>query len=185
MTPGFVDIDKARRGALKAYREGRVTVKTVAYDGSPRALAVGGVVRGHTGLHEITYLSDRWDCTCGVPIGCPHVLAVQLVTGHAGNLAANSVPAAPAAGDDPLDECRHGMVPTYCADCTGRDGGQAELEAERAELLTRRGWTTAAYGGRCALCGERYEQGEPIRAVSRPEITGTTWADSCCKEDTP
>lgn len=178
-----VDLEKVRRNALKAIREGRVAVRAVAYSDGIRAVTAAALVRGYTGQHQVTYMSDQWRCTCAATPGCPHVLAVQLVTGHAGATepAPNTLAVDSVAGDH--RERRHGIVASFCADCTGRDGGQAELEKQQAELLGRRGWTRAAFGGKCALCGEPYTAGEPIRATTRADQqAGTVWAGSCCQE---
>lgn len=76
-----------------------------------------------------------------------------------------------------MPECRHGMVPEFCADCTGRDGGQSADAARQAALLERPGWTKAKFPGTCFFCGEPYQPGEPIMR----EIDG--WIASCCSEE--
>ena len=88
--------DPLRRKALTILREGRLTVLTAKHtdDGW-----VGGVVarvkssRPGVGPYFVDLLwSGQWVCTCpagrgrqwSVPIEvCPHIAAVQIVTGHA------------------------------------------------------------------------------------------------------
>lgn len=80
------------------------------------------------------------------------------------------------------DECRHGMTPAFCADCTGRDGGAYAESDRRARLLNHYGWREAKYPGRCAACGGWYRPGEPIALDARPGgVDG--WIASCCEEE--
>jgi hypothetical protein len=160
--PEVLDDDRVRRNALKAYREGRVTIRSIVFrdEAALRAIGVAAKVRGYNGLYEIDYDGHRWACTCGVDIGCPHVRAVQLVTGHAG------APLLTATAPHPSDP----------PDTT--DGDQ-----ETTRLLGLRGWTPAAFEGRCARCSLPYDRGVPIRAISREDQQfGTVWAGPCCGE---
>lgn len=145
--------DKDRRNALKAYREGRVTITSVTYPNPSalRAKAVSARVRGFTETHAITFVEGlgQWVCSCGAG-HCSHVLAVQLCTGHAGW---NTTDQQPPAGPPPAD------------------------------LPSERGWTRAAFPGKCAYCGQPYAAKDPIRAVKKADQqVGTVWAGSCCKE---
>lgn len=170
--------DATRKRALKALRTGEVTVRLVIWDkASDRAAVVHAAIAGYKGRHDVRLQEgEGWTCTCrdGAAGGCGHALAAKLITGHA---SVTAVPTAPAADPSPA-ECRHGMTAEYCADCTGRDGGQAALAAEHAHLLKLPGWTRAGYRGRCCLCGETYEKTDPIRATSQDGRTA--WAGPCC-----
>lgn len=169
---------KARKSALKALREGRVAVRSIHWTSHDHADTALVVVTGYTGQHQVRLTTTgHWDCSCAKP-GCGHVTAAKLVTGH------QVLEQPPPVLDSTPAECRHGMQPAFCADCTGRDGGESEQRQRRAELLSRRGWTAAAFRGRCALCGEHYDAGDPIQAVPKPSgQVGTAWAGACCSEE--
>lgn len=177
--------DTGRRRALKALRDGQVQVRQVAW-GETRADVVEATVSGFTGRHVVELRDGRWTCSCkeGGAGRCPHALAVRLVTGHAGDTAAvatvTALPVRPA--DEPAEQgevdCIHGMVASWCSHCTGRDGGEAARAQEAEQLLTLRGWTRAAFRGRCCQCSEPYAAGDPVRAT--PAGGRTAWAGACC-----
>lgn len=79
-------------------------------------------------------------------------------------------------------ECRHGMTSAFCADCTGRDGGEAQRLRRRQRLVQHYGWATARFPGRCASCDEPYQPGEPIALdASANGVDG--WIASCCENE--
>lgn len=79
--------DATRRKALAILREGRVTVLTAKSD--PDTLqVVHAVVRtqGTRGVYVVDLRDGEWTCTCShgqAGVHCGHILAGQLVTGHA------------------------------------------------------------------------------------------------------
>lgn len=78
-----------RNKALRYLRDGLVTMRSVTtHPGERRACAVDAQVSGARGVHKVRYdvSAGRWSCSCGRNGGpfqpCPHVAAVQMVTGH-------------------------------------------------------------------------------------------------------
>lgn len=72
-----------RSKALNYLRSGAVNVfhAQSPRDGTP-AREVNALVQGHKGRYVVDFIGGIWSCTCGRPSPCPHVAAVQLVTGH-------------------------------------------------------------------------------------------------------
>lgn len=72
-----------REQALGYLRDGRVVIRAASWvsDG-PRAGGVWAEVFGHADIYRVKHAADGWSCTCDRPAPCPHVAAVQLVTGH-------------------------------------------------------------------------------------------------------
>lgn len=79
-------------------------------------------------------------------------------------------------------ECRHGMTPEFCADCTGRDGGLTTQANRDRRLVEHYGWATAQYPGACASCGEHFPAGAPIALDARPGGP-SGWISSCCDQE--
>lgn len=77
-----------RQRTLKRFGAGDIRVVDVrTRPGERRATFVDAKVNGHRGLHTVTYgESAGWSCSCGCAgdalAPCPHVAAVQMVTGH-------------------------------------------------------------------------------------------------------
>ncbi|MCU1679236.1 MAG: hypothetical protein JWM93_3994 [Frankiales bacterium] len=77
-----------RAKACAKLRTGAVTIRqATTHAGERRACAVEAKVTGHTGVHTVEYsAADGWSCSCGRAgdafSPCPHVAAVQMVTGH-------------------------------------------------------------------------------------------------------
>lgn len=66
------------------------------------------------------------------------------------------------------EECPHLLNPAWCADCNGTAAQQrADETAERDRVLALEGWRESKYGGNCASCGSRFEEGTPIRRKTR------------------
>lgn len=73
-----------RTRALAYLRSGAVTVLETAYyavDSPRRPHSVIAQVVGHRSTYLVHLDDGTWSCTCHIP-DCPHVAAVQLVTGH-------------------------------------------------------------------------------------------------------
>lgn len=82
------------------------------------------------------------------------------------------------------EECRHGMTPAYCADCTGRDGGQHAQGDRDQRLVDHYGWMRAKHPGICASCREHFPAGTPIALDARSGgVDG--WIASCCEDELP
>lgn len=80
----------------------------------------------------------------------------------------------------------HDMILSGCADCTGRDGGVTAERKRNRRLLDMPYIVPAAYTGHCAVCGEFYGVGAPIKAApatTRTTDVGTSWAGPCCLND--
>jgi hypothetical protein len=77
-----------RQKTLRKFGEGAVTLRTVVtIPGEQRALTVDAKVDGHRGRHSVSYsIAAGWRCSCAHPgdglAPCPHIAAVQMVTGH-------------------------------------------------------------------------------------------------------
>jgi hypothetical protein len=68
-----------------------------------------------------------------------------------------------------------------CAHCRGNTTSlEDEATAEREELANTAPWFHAVHPGVCAVCGEPFTPGTPIR-LNIPQ----GWRADCCKEDTP
>jgi hypothetical protein len=68
-----------------------------------------------------------------------------------------------------------------CAHCRGNTTSpDDETTAEREELVNTAPWFHAVHPGVCAVCGEPFAPGTPIR-LEIPQ----GWRADCCKEDTP
>jgi hypothetical protein len=79
------------------------------------------------------------------------------------------------------EDCRHGMNPEWCADCTGRDGGQRAQEDRDQRLVEHYGWIRAKHPGTCAACGEPFRPGTPIALDATGLADG--WIASCCEQE--
>lgn len=85
---------------------------------------------------------------------------------------------------DPGGDCRHGMTPAFCADCTGRDGGRRAQGHRDRRLVEHYGWMPAKHPGLCAECREPFPAGTPIARDARPGgVAG--WVASCCEDEDP
>lgn len=71
-----------RTRALGYLRTGatRVVHARSPKDGTPPHEVVA-TVQGHQRKHVVDYIDGAWTCTCQIT-GCPHIAAVQIVTGH-------------------------------------------------------------------------------------------------------
>jgi uncharacterized Zn finger protein len=70
-----------RTKALAYLREQNVRILTAVTPAEHRRPTyVEAVVRGHQDFYQVRLDTDVWTCTCG-RAGCPHVPAVQMVTG--------------------------------------------------------------------------------------------------------
>ncbi|MEV5710085.1 hypothetical protein [Actinoallomurus sp. NPDC052274] len=71
-----------RAKALGYLRDGRVTVSAATFAGLARVpYDVLAYVDGYRSTYIVRLVLDTWACSCATA-GCPHVAAVQLVTGH-------------------------------------------------------------------------------------------------------
>jgi hypothetical protein len=81
-----VTANPLRSKALGVLRAGRVTLLFVRSDNDTQqvveALAKVKSSRPGDRFYATEYIDGVWACTCGRD-GCPHVAALQLVTGHA------------------------------------------------------------------------------------------------------
>lgn len=78
--------DSIRRKALSVLREGRATVLIARSDETLTVTKVMVRVRGTRGVYIVDFADGRWECTCSrgqAGVRCGHILAAQLVTGHA------------------------------------------------------------------------------------------------------
>lgn len=76
-----------RQKACGYLRDGKVTLLKADFREGPRQpYEVMAHVEGHRSVRMVRLDNGRWTCTCREP-GCPHVAAVQLVTGHPSNAA--------------------------------------------------------------------------------------------------
>jgi hypothetical protein len=76
---------------------------------------------------------------------------------------------------------RHDMILDQCADCTGRDGGEAAERARKARLLRLPSVFAARWGGECVQCGEAIAVGDPMRGLGRR--IGPGYVGACCITD--
>lgn len=79
--------DAIRRKALSVLREGRVTLLVVRSDADSLTVTkVMAKVQGSRGVYVVDFTDRGWECTCSrgmAGVRCGHILATQLVTGHA------------------------------------------------------------------------------------------------------
>lgn len=77
---------QTRDKTLGYLRDGAVRVLAAQppREGEPqRAAEVRAHVDGYTSTYIVAFNGDGWGCTCpAIGDSCPHVAAVQLVTGH-------------------------------------------------------------------------------------------------------
>jgi len=71
-----------RTQACAYLRNGKVTVLSATWDGDGRrADAAYAQVAGRSATYLVELSLKGWSCTCERPADCPHIAAVQLVTG--------------------------------------------------------------------------------------------------------
>lgn len=83
--------DAIRRKALAVLREGRVTVLSARSDEKLAVTSALVRVQGSRGVYVVDFKNGEWTCTCDrgqAGVRCGHIVAGQLVTGHAQNGAA-------------------------------------------------------------------------------------------------
>lgn len=82
----MADLKRLRLNALQYLREGKVVVRWAeSTPGARRPHAVQADVQGHRGRYRVELVDGEWysSCPCiGDGRDCPHIPAVQLVTGH-------------------------------------------------------------------------------------------------------
>lgn len=83
MTAATAEPRTIRNRALGYLRDGKVTVlRSATAEGSRRPHAVQATVRGHRDTYWIELLPGRgWMSSCSCTANCPHIPAVQMVTG--------------------------------------------------------------------------------------------------------
>lgn len=83
--------DATRRKALTILREGRCTVLVARSDEQLQVTAAVVRVQGNRGVYVVDLRAGAWTCTCDrsfAGVRCGHIVAAQLITGHAANGAA-------------------------------------------------------------------------------------------------
>lgn len=71
-----------RAQACSYLRDARVTIREAISQDQPRPWMVSARVVGYSSTYVVALADGAWSCTCHRPAECPHVAAVQLVTGH-------------------------------------------------------------------------------------------------------